>query len=83
MPATGRSTRGFLRTSVTSAIRNVTQQPWLTTLAPILISFSRRLVATTASPFGRERFVAQVLITPADAHEGDAVPASSKSPNFP
>jgi hypothetical protein len=30
--------------TATSAIWNVTWRPWLTTLAPILISFSRKLV---------------------------------------
>jgi hypothetical protein len=33
------------RDTATSASWNVTYRPWLTTLAPILISFSRRLVS--------------------------------------
>ena len=37
------------RGTATSAIWKVTYRPWLTTLAPILISFSRKLVSDHGS----------------------------------
>jgi len=37
------------RGTATSATWKVTQPPWMTTLAPILISFSRRLVSDYGS----------------------------------
>src|SRR6516165_10851576 len=40
-----RMSANICRDTATSAIWNVMYRPWLTTLAPILISFSRRLVS--------------------------------------
>jgi hypothetical protein len=44
-----RMSTNIRRGTATSAIWKVTQRPWLTTYAPILISFSRRLVSDRGS----------------------------------
>src|SRR6516225_10943575 len=44
-----RMSANICRDTATSAIWNVMYRPWLTTFAPILISFSRRLVSDHGS----------------------------------